>query len=553
MRMMIRCKGLLLWILFASLSCFGSPSVGADSKFDLNKRLRTSDDENWVRIIWQPEKWPAAQSAVIICDMWDAHHCLNAVRRVQQLAPRIDKLVQTARNKGAVIIHAPSSCMDFYKNHPARLRAMAVPRSAKLPNDIESWCHWKNDCEQSIGYPIDASDGGEDDDLEEHVRWHEQLAAIGRNPKSPWIRQIDTIGVQDTDYITDNGAETWSILEHHHVHHVMLVGVHTNMCVLGRPFGLRQLSRNGKNVVLVRDLTDTMYNPAMPPYVNHFSGTDLIIEHIEQHVCPTITSNQILGGAPLRLRRDQRPHIVMMIGEQEYKTRVTLPAFAKQQLYQDYRVSYVFADPDDIHYFHDTAQIVDADLLVVSVRRRSPPAEQLALVRQHIEQGKPVVGVRTASHAFSLGNGQPATGRSSWPDFDAEVFGGSYHGHHGNKGSDDERTFVWREANQSAGSILDGIDLDTEKVTTSWLYKTSPLHPGTRVLLMGRVGDRKPHEPVSWTYIHRGGGRSFYTSLGHPDDFDDPNFVKMLKNAMDWCLAPQSTPTFAPPTRTSVK
>ena len=85
-------------------------------------------------------------------------------------------------------------------------------------------------------------------------------------------------------------------------------------------------------------------------------------------------------------------------------------------------------------------------------------------------------------------------------------------------------------------SILDGVDLDTEKITTSWLYKTSPLHPGANVLLMGRVGSRKPYEPVSWTYIHRGGGRSFYTSLGHPDDFDDPNFVKILRNAVDWCL-----------------
>ena len=377
---------------------------------------------------------------------------------------------------------------------------------------------------------------GEDDDLEEHARWHEQLAAQGRNPKSPWVRQIESIGIYDTDYITDDGAETWSILEQHHIDHVILVGVHTNMCVLGRPFGLRQLSRNGKHVVLVRDLTDTMYNPAMPPYVNHFSGTDLIIEHIEQHVCPTITSNQILGGKPLRFRRDRRPHIVMMIGEQEYKTCVTLPLFARQRLYQDFRVSYVFADSKDIHYFHDTEQIADADLLLVSVRRRLPPADQLARVRRYIELGKPVVGIRTASHAFSLRNGQAETGRSSWPDFDAEVFGGSYHGHHGNKSSGDERTFFWQEENPVGQSILDGVDLDTEKITTSWLYKTSPLHPGTNVLLMGRVGSRKPYEPVSWTYIHRGGGRSFYTSLGHPDDFDDPNFVKILRNAVDWCL-----------------
>lgn len=70
------------------------------------------------------------------------------------------------------------------------------------------------------------------------------------------------------------------------------------MCVLGRPFGLRQLAKNGKHVVLMRDLTDAMYNPQSWPQVSHHEGTQLIISHIERHVCPTISSEQILGGKP---------------------------------------------------------------------------------------------------------------------------------------------------------------------------------------------------------------------------------------------------------------
>ena len=85
----------------------------------------------------------------------------------------------------------------------------------------------------------------------------------------------------------------------------MLLGVHANMCVLGRPFGLRQMAKNGKNVVLVRDLTDTMYNPKMPPKVSHFEGTRLIVEHVEKYVCPTITSNQLLGGNEFRFKGDK--------------------------------------------------------------------------------------------------------------------------------------------------------------------------------------------------------------------------------------------------------
>jgi hypothetical protein len=66
------------------------------------------------------------------------------------------------------------------------------------------------------------------------------------------------------------------------------------------------MAKNGKHVVLMRDMTDTMYNPARSPYVNHFQGTDLIVEHIEKFVCPTITSDQFLGGKPFRFKGDGR-------------------------------------------------------------------------------------------------------------------------------------------------------------------------------------------------------------------------------------------------------
>ena len=77
-----------------------------------------------------------------------------------------------------------------------------------------------------------------------------------------------------------------------------LVGVHLNMCVLGRPFGLRRIHEAGLNVALVRDLTDTMYNPARWPFVSHGRGTELFAAHVEKRICPTITSDQLIGGKP---------------------------------------------------------------------------------------------------------------------------------------------------------------------------------------------------------------------------------------------------------------
>jgi len=274
-----------------------------ESTFALNLRLRTESDGKFT-VVEKPQKWPAAKTAVIVCDMWDAHHCLNAVRREEEMVPRMNEFLTKARDGGAFIIHAPSSCMDAYKDHPARKRAQAAPKAANLPKDIGDWCK-QIPAEEKGKYPIDQSDGGEDDDPAEHEEWHAKLKAMGRNPKAPWKSQHAGLTIKDQDAISDSGVEVWNMLEERRINNVMLLGVHTNMCVLGRPFGLRQMAKNGKNVVLVRDLTDTMYNPKRWPYVSHFEGTRLIVEHIEKYVCPTITSDQLLGGTEFRFKGDQ--------------------------------------------------------------------------------------------------------------------------------------------------------------------------------------------------------------------------------------------------------
>ena len=82
-----------------------------------------------------------------------------------------------------------------------------------------------------------------------------------------------------------------------------MMGVHTNMCVLGRPFGIRQQVKMDLNVALVRDLTDTMYDPRHPPYVSHERGTELVIEHIEKYWCPSFESVDLTASCPVRRMR----------------------------------------------------------------------------------------------------------------------------------------------------------------------------------------------------------------------------------------------------------
>jgi len=248
------------------------------------------------------EQWAAGETAIIVCDVWDLHHCLNAVRRLEQFAPRLNDVLRAARDQGVTIIHSPSDCMEAYADHPARLRAQQAPRAGNLPHDVESWCSVIPAEERGV-YPIDQSDGGEDDDPEEHAEWAAKLETMDRNPGTPWKSQHKLITIDpDRDFISDRGDEVWNVLEQQGIRNVILTGVHLNMCVLGRPFGLRQMVRNGKHAVLMRDMTDTMYNPKRWPYVTHQRGTELMVAHVERYVCPTITSDQFLGGEPFQLQ-----------------------------------------------------------------------------------------------------------------------------------------------------------------------------------------------------------------------------------------------------------
>ena len=79
--------------------------------------------------------WDAQQTAVIVCDVWDAHHCLNAVRRLEEFAPRMNEVLKEARKRGATIIHSPSDCMAAYEDHPARKRAVSAPAAENKPKD----------------------------------------------------------------------------------------------------------------------------------------------------------------------------------------------------------------------------------------------------------------------------------------------------------------------------------------------------------------------------------------------------------------------------------
>ena len=248
------------------------PDDPAKPEGTLRLALRSRGDASAGATI-RAEEIPIAETAIVICDMWDRHWCRGATRRADVIAEKMNTVVKAARAKGVTIIHAPSECMDFYADLPQRRRMQLAPPVAP-PKPREH---------PDPPLPIDDSDGGCDTGDPMYIAWTRQ------NPK---------IEIGPDDGISDNGREIHNYFHKRGIKRVIVMGVHTNMCILNRTFAIKQLTRWGYDCVLARDLTDTMYNPAMPPKLPHDQGTNLVIEHIERHWCPSTTSDEILSGLP---------------------------------------------------------------------------------------------------------------------------------------------------------------------------------------------------------------------------------------------------------------
>jgi nicotinamidase-related amidase len=289
---MITMRRILLAMLV--LSGCAEPVKRSESALTLQLRSRSKSGEASTKTV----SWDPKETAFVICDMWDDHWCKGAAQRVVELAGPMNRMIADARSRGVFIVHAPSTCTGFYKDSPARKRAQQSPK-APPPAPLSTkerwgtaWC-WPDPAREP-DLPIDDSDMGCDCKAKCTIR-------------EAWTRQIAAIDIDaGADAITDDGQEMVNLLAERKIKHVVLLGVHLNMCVLGRPFAIRQMVHQGRDVALIRDMTDTMYNSQMRPKVSHYAGTDLVVEHIEKHWCPSFTSADVVGGAPFKFKDDPR-------------------------------------------------------------------------------------------------------------------------------------------------------------------------------------------------------------------------------------------------------
>ena len=115
----------------------------------------------------------------------------------------------------------------------------------------------------------------------------------------------------------------------------------------------------------------------------------------------------------------------------------------REYLQRDFRLSFFYADAHDMQSLPGIEQLAEADVAMISVRRRALPKPQLDVFRKFVADGKPIVAIRTASQAFALRDGQPPAGHDVWPEFDRDVLGGNYQGHHANQPGAGPPTRVW--------------------------------------------------------------------------------------------------------------
>ncbi len=263
-------------------------------------------------------------------------------------------------------------------------------------------------------------------------------------------------------------------------------------------------------------------------------------------------------------------HVVLVSGDEEYRSEEALTQLAKiLAKHHGFTCTVLYAiDPKTGEISPNTGNNIPglealrkADLMVIATRFRNLPDEQMKEIDDYLRAGKPVIGMRTATHAFNIpkdrpyghyGNGYNGE-KKEWADgFGRLVLGEKWISHHGHHGQESTRGLIAPDAKDHP--ILRGIkDGDIWGPTDVYGVRL-PLPGDSKPLVMGQVlegmkpdspvvegADAKKNEPmmpVAWvkTYSVEGGptGRVFTTTMGSSTDLAAEGTRRMLVNACYW-------------------
>ena len=209
------------------------------------------------------EKVDPKHVGVIAVDVWNYHWCKTATMRVDAIVPRMNKALNAARSLGMTVMLCPSDVVDNYVGYPQRERVFALP-DVPVPNVMDVTCP-----------PVPDAGG----------------CACGRERCAVnygWDGMHPALRIDEADWMPDTQAEVYAICQQLGLTHLIYVGFHTQVCLLGKPMGLRAMKSAGLKCVLARDLTDA--HPGYDPSRNFTPdlNTEQVVEHFEKHLAPTI-------------------------------------------------------------------------------------------------------------------------------------------------------------------------------------------------------------------------------------------------------------------------
>lgn len=220
-------------------------------------------------ITLQQEEVDPKRVGVIAVDVWNFHWCKTATMRVDAFVPRMNQALEAARALGMKVMLCPSDVVENYAGYPQREAIFALPK-VTVPRVMDVTCP-----------PVPDAGG----------------CACGRERCAGnfgWDGMHPALKIGEDDLMPDTQAEVYAICQKYGLTHLIYVGFHTQVCLLGKPMGLRAMKEAGLNCVLARDMTDA--HPGYDPSRNFTPdlNTDQVVEHFEKHLAPTIHFQQEL-------------------------------------------------------------------------------------------------------------------------------------------------------------------------------------------------------------------------------------------------------------------
>ena len=236
---------------------------------EIELTLQTRDPATG-KIVLTAEKVNPKRVGVIAVDVWNFHWCKTATMRVDAIVPRMNKALDAARALGMTVMLCPSDVVDNYAGYPQREVIFALPK-LPVPSMVNVTC------------PPAPDAGG---------------CACGRERCAGtygWDGMHPAFRIGEADLMPDTQAEVYAICRKFGLTHLIYVGFHTQVCLLGKPMGLKAMKSAGLHCMLARDMTDAHpgYDPArnFTPDLN----TEQVVEHFEKHLAPTIHFQQELA------------------------------------------------------------------------------------------------------------------------------------------------------------------------------------------------------------------------------------------------------------------